>query len=73
MGRCKIERSDDDYIQAGELYEKVFDDEEKKNTVDNIVGAMTGVNSGIQNRQIAIFKKVNLDLGTRVAKGLKLE
>lgn len=34
---------------------------------------MTGVKPEIQKRQIALFKKANLDYGTRIAKGLKLE
>lgn len=37
-------------MQAGELYEKVFDEDEKTNTVENIVEAITGVNSDIQKR-----------------------
>lgn len=50
VDRFIIKSNDDDYVQAGELYEKVFDEEEKQNTVNNIVDAMTGVKPEIQKR-----------------------
>lgn len=59
-----------DFEQPGELYRKVFDAQAKTNTVNNIVGAMTGVNRDIQERQVRIFYKCDPEYGTRIAQGL---
>ena len=41
--RVEVAASDDDYVQAGELYRKVFSDGERERLVENIVGALKGV------------------------------
>lgn len=48
--RVVVKASDDDYVQAGELYRKVFDDEQRDHLIENIVGAMKGVKPEIQKR-----------------------
>jgi len=65
---------DDHYSQPGTLFDKVMTDQERANTVHNIVGAMSGISGpyrdAIITRQIEHFMKASRDLGTRVAAGL---
>jgi catalase len=65
---------DDHYTQPGIFYSKVLSEQDKTNLVNNIVGAMSGVEGPkrdlIINRQLCHFFRANVDLGMRVAKGL---
>lgn len=64
----------DHYTQPGNLYRKVMTDDEKKNTVANIVGAMSGISGPkkdeIINRQLCHFFRADIGLGMSVAQGL---
>ncbi|MCC7030999.1 MAG: catalase, partial [Chitinophagaceae bacterium] len=64
----------DHYTQPGNLYRKVMTDDEKKNTVANIVGAMSGISGPkkdeIINRQLCHFFRADIGLGMAVAQGL---
>jgi catalase len=64
----------DHYTQPGILYRKVMTDEEKKNTVANIVGAMSGISGPkkdeIINRQLCHFFRADIGLGMSIAQGL---
>lgn len=64
--------SDDHYTQPGDLY-RLMSEEERIRLVQNIVGAMTPVESNdIKLRQIVHFYKADPELGQRVASGLGL-
>ena len=56
---------------------ELMTDEERKNTVSNIVGSMKGIagerKNEIINRQLCHFFRVNVDLGRAVAHGLGIE
>jgi catalase len=64
----------DHYTQPGILYRKVMNDEEKRNTVSNIVGAMSGISgekkADIINRQLCHWFRADIGLGMAIAKGL---
>ncbi len=61
---------DDFYSQAGILY-NIFSEEEKKRTVDNIVGGLKAVdNEEIVIRAVNNFYRADEDYGTRIAKCL---
>lgn len=64
----------DHYTQPGNLFRKVMSDSERKNTVSNIVGAMSGISGAkreeIIQRQLSHFYKADKDLALSVAKGL---
>ncbi len=62
-----------DFEQAGALYSRVMGVQERKNLVGNIVAHLGGAMERIQYRQCAIFYKADVDYGTQVAKGLKLD
>jgi catalase len=68
------ENDDDHFTQAGDLFRKVMTDEERKNTVSNIVGTMSGISGPkrdeIIQRQLAHFHKADKELAEAVAKGL---
>jgi catalase len=65
---------DDHYTQPGILFSKVMTAQEKKNTIANIIGAMSGITGPkreeIINRQICHFSRADSALGTAIAKGL---
>lgn len=64
----------DHYTQPGILYRKVMNDQEKKNTVTNIVNAMSGITGekkmDIINRQLCHWFRADIGLGMAIAQGL---
>lgn len=64
----------DHYTQPGILFRKTMTDAERKNTVSNIVGAMSGITgekkSEIINRQLCHFFRADIGLGMAIAQGL---
>ena len=68
------EGENDHYTQPGILFRKVMTDQERKNTVANIVGAMSGISGPkrdvIINRQLCHFFRADIGLGMAVAQGL---
>jgi len=68
---------DDHYSQPGTLFSVVMTDEEKKNTISNIIASMSGINGPkrdeIINRQLCHFFRANAELGMGVAKGLGIQ
>ena len=73
IARHAIEDDDIDFVQPGELYRRVLDDEGKAHRVSNIVGHLCNAKQNIQYRQCALFYKADPDYGTRVAEGLNLD
>lgn len=67
---------DDHYTQPGNLY-RLMTPEAKTNTVNNIVGAMGGIDGPkkdlIVNRQLCHWFRADMQLGMRIAKGLGLD
>ncbi len=70
------ENDDDHFTQPGNLF-KIMTPEAKLNTVNNIVGAMSGISGPkkdeIINRQLCHWFRANVDLGMGIAKGLGVE
>ncbi|WP_409199732.1 catalase [Methanobrevibacter sp. DSM 116169] len=64
---------DVDFVQVGEFYRRVLDDKNKNNLISNILGHISNANENLQYRQCALFYKADVDYGTRVAEGLKLD
>jgi len=64
----------DHYTQPGILFRKTMSDEDRKNTISNIVGAMSGITgekkNEIINRQLCHFFRADIGLGMAVAQGL---
>ncbi len=71
--RHEYKLGDVDFVQAGNLYNKVMKDNDREHLVSNIVGHLKNAQKRIQLRQAALFYKVDTDYGTRVAKGLGLD
>lgn len=67
----------DHYSQPGIFYRRVLNDEGKAHLVENIVGAMSGIDGPkkmeIINRQLCHFFRADKDLGIAVAKGLGVD
>jgi len=71
------ENDDDYFTQAGELFRKVMTEQERKNTISNIVGAMSGIagpkREKIIQRQLSHFYKADKELFIKVAEGLNIK
>jgi catalase len=71
------ENDDDHYTQPGTLFRKVMNDQEKQNTINNLVGAMKGIagpkRKEIILRQLDHFYKADKELALKVAKGLGIK
>ena len=68
------ENDDDHFTQPGLLFSQVMNEQERKNTVINIVSSMRDINGEkkdeIINRQLCHFFRADSQLGMAVAKGL---
>ncbi|NPE27787.1 catalase [Methanococcoides sp. SA1] len=71
--RTPYVHSNDDFVQAGNLYRDVMDDQARENLVGNIISHLSGAQKRIQLRQTALFFKADPDYGGRVADGLGLD
>jgi len=67
------ELTDDDFVQAGELYRRVMTDTDRDHLIGNIVAHLGGAQKRIQLRQTALFFKADPDYGRRVAEGVGLD
>jgi catalase len=63
----------DDFVQAGNLFRDVMNDEDRDHLIGNIVGHLGGAQKRIQMRQVAVFFKADPDYGRRVAEGVGLD
>ncbi|MGI9092637.1 MAG: catalase [Mycobacteriales bacterium] len=62
---------DDDFIQPGTMYREVLDGAQQARLVSNITGHLSkGVEGDVLTRALDYWRKVDGDLGARVAKGL---
>jgi catalase len=68
------ENDNDHYTQPGMLYRKAMNDGDRRNLVNNIVGAMSGISGEkkdeIINRQLCHFFRADIQLGMAIATGL---
>ncbi len=68
---------EDHYTQPGILFDEVMDDQAKQNTIQNIVGAMSGIEGPkkqeITMRQLCHWFRVSAALGMGIAKGLHID
>ena len=71
--RQPFTHSNDDFVQAGNLYRDVMTDEDREHLIGNIVSHLSGAQKRIQLRQAALFLKADKDYGQRIAKGLGLD
>lgn len=62
----------DDFVQPRALFIKVMTDVDRDHLVGNIVSHLVNAKKEIQLRQTVLFYKVDLEYGTGVAEGLKL-
>jgi catalase len=67
--RTPYQHPNDDFVQAGNLY-RLMKDDEKARLIDNIVDHIKPVRGDIQLKQICNFYRADADYGTRVAEGL---
>jgi catalase len=65
--------TDDDFVQAGNLYRQVMTDHDRDHLIGNIVGHLGNAKTYIQLRQTALFYKADEDYGRRVAEGIGLD
>jgi catalase len=65
--------TDEDFVQAGELYRRVMNDTHRDHLIGNIVDHLGNAQQRIQRRQAALFFKADPDYGRRVAEGLSLD
>lgn len=67
------EGENDHYTQPGNLF-RLMNDQDKKNTINNIIGSMKGIETAkrddIINRQLCHFFRADVNLGMGIAKGL---
>ncbi len=71
-GRQPYKHGNDDFVQAGALYNKAMNDQDRANLVKNIVAHLGNARRDIQQRQVKSFFKADADYGRRVAVGLGL-
>lgn len=68
---------DDHYSQPGIFYREVLSEQDRKNLVSNIAGAMKGIDgprkNDIVNRQLCHFFRADIGLGMAVAQALGLD
>lgn len=71
------EGENDHYTQPGIFWREVLSSEDKKNLVNNITGAMKGIDGPkkqeIINRQLCHFFRADIGLGMAIAEGLGLD
>ncbi len=71
------ENDNDYFTQPGELFRKVMTEYERKNTISNIVDAMSGISGAkqeeIMQRQLAHFYKADKELAEKIAEGLNVQ
>jgi catalase len=66
-----LRRDDDDFGQAGALVRRVMDDAARDRLVANVVKHLAaGVSEPVLQRALAYWRKVDEDVGDRIARGV---
>jgi catalase len=69
----RLRRDDDDYRQPGDLYRHVMTSEDRDHLVANLTEHLkAGVSTAVQERAVGHWRRVDMELGNRVANGLGL-
>ena len=69
----QLRAEDDDFGQAGTLYRQTLSQTDREHLASNITGHMRqGVERAIQERAVALWRKVDPELGARITQGLGL-
>ncbi|BCR99643.1 catalase [Aspergillus luchuensis] len=71
LGLNEIPVDDEDFVQPRALWNNVFDETERSLWVDNVAGALEGVVPEIQKATIAMFSRVEPQIGQRLEAKLK--
>lgn len=67
-----LRRDDDDFGQAGTLVREVLDAAARDRLVGNVVGHLAaGVSAPVLERALAYWRKVDKNLGDRIAEGVQ--
>jgi catalase len=67
-------KDDDDFGQPGSLVRKVMDDAQRDRLVSNVVGHLkNGVSETLLQRVFEYWRKIDKEIGDRIAKGVKGE
>lgn len=70
LGKHEIAVDDEDYVQPRELWNRVFDETERKQWVENVSETLESIPVELKQAVIAMFSKVDPHLGQMmVAKG----
>jgi catalase len=72
VARQSYAHLNNDFVQPGDLYRKVMTDQDRTNLIGNIVSHLCNAKKEIQNRQVKIFSKADMEYGQRVAEGLNI-
>eukprot|EP00922_Rhytidocystis_sp_ex-Travisia-forbesii_P035033 GHVS01052025.1.p1 GENE.GHVS01052025.1~~GHVS01052025.1.p1 ORF type:complete len:495 (+),score=52.79 GHVS01052025.1:140-1624(+) len=72
VARHQPSHPNDDFEQAGNLYRHVMTDYDRDHLISNIVGHLKNAKTEIQQRQVKVFGRADLEYGQRVALGLGL-
>jgi catalase len=68
-----LHAEDNDFIQPGNLYRDAMSSLDREHFVSTIVGHLgDGVEREVQERAVALWQKVDAELGTRIARGVGL-
>lgn len=70
VGRYIAPLTDDDFIQAGALY-SLQSSKDKTALINNVAGHLKNAKKFIQDRQIANFKRANIEYGNRVEQAIR--
>jgi catalase len=64
-------KDDDDFVQPGALVRKVMDDAQRDRLVSNVVGHLKdGVSEPVLERAFEYWRKIDREIGDRIAKGV---
>lgn len=66
MAKVKPFHPEDDFSQPGTLFRKVFDDQMRTNTINNLAGHLKTVRKDIKERCVKMFYKADPELGERL-------
>ena len=67
-----LHAEDDDFGQAGTLVREVMDDAARERLVSNVVGHLSdGVEEPVLSRSLDYWRKIDQNIGDRIAQGLK--
>ncbi|KAL1921791.1 uncharacterized protein VTP21DRAFT_10433 [Calcarisporiella thermophila] len=70
VGRFTYRLTDDDFVQPGNLY-RLMTNDQKERLVSNIVNSLGGAKRFIQERQLQHFYRADKEWGKRIEDGLK--